>query len=210
MPGGKKILKDVTLNIELGERVALLGANGAGKTTLVKLVLGLLFPDAGTVTRPPQVKVGYYSQNHVETLRAQHGAQCALAHFKEAFPGEGEQELRAHLGAFGIKGALATQPIVSLSGGQTVRVALAHAVRAHPHFLVLDEPSNHLDAETVEALVESLREFAGAVLLVTHDQYVVEQVATETFLVQRSKLQRLENGIEDYKKMLAKKVDALL
>jgi ATP-binding cassette subfamily F protein 3 len=198
-------LKDVTMNIEMGERVALLGENGAGKTTLVKLVLGLIAPDTGTVTRPPQVKVGYYSQNHVEVLRAEQGASCALAYLKGAFPGEGEQELRAHLGAFGIKGALATQPIASLSGGQAVRVALAYAVHSHPHFLVLDEPSNHLDAETVEALVESLHDFAGAVLLVTHDQYLVEKVATRTFLVQRRKVQFLEQGIEDYRNALAKK-----
>lgn len=203
-------MKDVTLTIEMGERVALLGENGSGKTTLVKLVLGLLVPDTGNVARPPQVKVGYCSQNHVELLRSEQGSISALHYFKNAFPGEGEQELRAHLGAFGIKGGLATQPIESLSGGQAVRVALAHAVYTHPHFLVLDEPSNHLDAETVEALVESLCEFSGAVLLVTHDQYLVEKAATRTFLVQKSKLRFLENGIEEYRRLLAKKLEGFL
>jgi hypothetical protein len=113
--------------------------------------------------------VAYFQQTQVEEMCSQLDA-TPLSHLAARFPAAREQELRNQLGSFGVKGGTATQPLHTLSGGQAVRVALAAVFFSRPHCLVLDEPSNHLDLEGVGCLAEALRQYAGAVLLVSHDQ----------------------------------------
>ncbi|KAL4449533.1 hypothetical protein ABPG77_007177 [Micractinium sp. CCAP 211/92] len=198
---GAPVLPAVTLCIEQGERVGLVGPNGEGKSTLVKTLVGELPPLAGTVQMHGSARVAYFQQQQVEEMCARAGA-TALAYMQERWPAVREQELRNHLGSFGIKGGIATQPLSTLSGGQAVRVALAAAFYARPHLLVLDEPSNHLDLEGVECLVAALQGFAGGVLLVSHDQYLVEQAAQRVFLVADGEVGWLEGGVAEYVQQL--------
>ncbi|KAL4443909.1 hypothetical protein ABPG75_011646 [Micractinium tetrahymenae] len=199
---GRPVLPGVTLCIEQGERLALVGPNGEGKSTLVRTMVGELPPLAGTVQMHGSARVAYFQQTQVEQMCSAAGA-TALGYMQERWPAVKEQELRNHLGSFGIKGPTAMQPLPTLSGGQAVRVALAAAFYARPHLLVLDEPSNHLDLEGVECLVAALQGFTGGVLLVSHDQYLVEQAAQRVFLVAGGQVQRLEGGVADYVQQLS-------
>ncbi|BDA48302.1 probable ATP-binding cassette sub-family F member 3 [Coccomyxa sp. Obi] len=202
----KPVLSNITLCIEQGSRIALVGANGQGKSTLVKLMMGELAPGGGSVQRHPQAKIGFFAQDNVERLVIGKGASSALAHMKELHPDVKEQELRGHLGSFGIKGALATQPMRALSGGQAVRVGLAAVAFTSPHLLVLDEPTSHLDMLSIGSLMACLQAYSGAIVLVSHDQHFVASVASQVYLVEKASLRLLENGIKDYIKEIRKKL----
>ncbi|KAJ3078052.1 hypothetical protein HK102_004768, partial [Quaeritorhiza haematococci] len=161
---GRHLLNNVTLNVEPGERIGIVGANGEGKSTLTNLIMGHLQPTLGTINHHPQARIGYFAQHHVEHLHSL-STDSALTYFQSLHPTTKEQDIRAHLGKFGIGGDLILQPLSSLSGGQSVRVAMAATVFEAPHFLVLDEPTNHLDMDTIEAMAEGLREFGGGVVV---------------------------------------------
>eukprot|EP00884_Botryococcus_braunii_P007022 jgi/Botrbrau1/16320/Bobra.0066s0088.1 len=199
----RPVLSDVTMNVEMGARIAIVGANGAGKSTLMKLMVGELQPTSGSVRQLPQAKLGVFLQHHVEDLIGKAGeGGTPLSHLAALFPGRKEQELRGHLGSFQIKGHLATQPLTSLSGGQAVRVGLAATTLQAPHVLVLDEPSNHLDLGGVEALLNALKAYTGAVVLVSHDQHLVSGFADVVYAVGGKKVRRLEGGMPQYVKEL--------
>lgn len=194
----RSVLSHVTLTVEMGKRIALLGANGQGKSTLISLLIGHLHPTSGTITHHPQCKTGYFSQHTVEQLHSLPPKTTALQYLLEEFPSLNEQDVRSYLGSFGISGSLATQPIKTLSGGQLVRLALTKAVIPAPHLLILDEPTNHLDMDTIEALVKCLCQFTGAVIVVSHDQYFVSNVAEVVYLVKDGSVRRLEGGVDEY------------
>ena len=199
------MLVNVTLNVGQDARIAIVGANGSGKTTLVKALVGDLAPLKGKVTRHPTAKVGYFTQNHVDELHQYPNDTSALSLIKDRHPEYSEQEYRAHLGKYGIR-ANALQPLHSLSGGQKVRVAFALATfGSSPHLLVLDEPTNHLDYLTTEALLEALKEYNGAVLVVSHDQFFVSEVAEQVYAVKKGQLVHLEGGMEEYVKSCRKR-----
>ncbi|KAG8957465.1 hypothetical protein FRC03_010126 [Tulasnella sp. 419] len=177
-PGSKtKTLEDVTLTIHPGGRVGLMGRNGEGKSTLVKLLIGNLKPQMGTVERHPRLRIGYFDQHAVEMLSTPEvvGASALgyfMAQLKEKHNIEiDEQTGRSFLGSFGLQGRTATIPIATLSGGQKVRVALALIVYPAPDLLVLDEATTHLDKDTIVGFIRSLRRFTGAILLVSHDRH---------------------------------------
>ncbi|CAL8465918.1 g5454 [Coccomyxa elongata] len=202
----KPVLSNITLCIEQGSRIALVGANGQGKSTLVKLMMGELAPGGGSVQLHPQAKIGFFAQDNVERLVIGKGASSALAHMKELHPDVKEQELRGHLGSFGIKGALATQPMRALSGGQAVRVGLAAVAFTSPHLLVLDEPTSHLDMLSIGSLMACLQAYSGAIVLVSHDQHFIAGVASRVYLVEKASLRLLEGGVKDYVKEIRKKL----
>ena len=179
-------LKDVDLVVHPGERVGLCGLNGSGKSTLIKLIMGNATggqpqPNKGTITKHSTAKIACYSQHAVEELEVlgkTEPARTALAHLA-SIAGEtsSEQELRVVLAKLGLKGNFASDvPLASLSGGQRVRLALAEAFFGSPHLLILDEVTTHLDADTINSLVEALREWEGALLVVTHDRYFMRRV----------------------------------
>ncbi|GAB4816948.1 hypothetical protein N2152v2_003994 [Parachlorella kessleri] len=199
---GKPVLKEVSFSIEQDDRLALVGPNGEGKSTLVKTLLGDLPPLAGTVQTQSAARVAYFQQGQVEEL-CQRAGVTALSYMQERWASVREQELRNQLGSFGIKGSLATQPLSSLSGGQAVRVALAAVFFASPHLMVLDEPSNHLDLEGVECLAAALQSYTGAMVLVSHDQFLIKEVAQRVFLVADGEIAYLERGVEEYAQQLA-------
>lgn len=187
---GVYTLKDVDLVISPGDRIGLAGLNGSGKSTLIKLLVSSvagggagteLRPSKGSITTHPKVRVGYYSQHAVEELESlgkEQTDQTALSHLASiAGPEYSEQDLRGILANLGLKGPIVSDvPLESLSGGQRVRVALAKAVFDSPHLVILDEVTTHLDADTIVSLIEELRQWQGALLVVTHDRYFMRCV----------------------------------
>ena len=153
-PGQPNLFKNVNLGVDLNSRVALVGPNGIGKSTLLKLVLGDLEPVAGAVHRHGKLRLGRFSQHHVDQLDL---SLTALEHFSRCWPQAKPLEIRAHLGTMGMGGNLSLQKMSTLSGGQKSRVAFAQIMWQKPHLLLLDEPTNHLDLDAVEALIQETR-----------------------------------------------------
>lgn len=184
-PGKPALIQHVTVGLEMGGRVGILGANGAGKSTLIKIMQGKLAPQKGSIVVNRNVRVGTFAQHHVESLDlTSHCVDCIQA----AFPGLSDQDARNLLGRFGIAGDMALRQIATLSGGQKSRVALAIATYSQPHLIYLDEPTNHLDMETIDALIDAIKEFPGAIVVVSHDQYFLSQIAKEFWSVANGKV----------------------
>jgi len=170
-PGGPELFHDLNFGIGLDSRFAMVGGNGAGKPTLLGLIGGTLDPTRGRVYRNPKVRLAVFSQHHVDGLDL---ALTPLRYMAACFPDAKEPVHRSHLASFGVDAELASQPMYTLSGGQKSRVALAKVTWTKPHLLLLDEPSNHLDIDAVDALIEGLATFKGGVLMVSHDQHLIE------------------------------------
>jgi ATP-binding cassette subfamily F protein 3 len=182
-PGRKKtpILSDIDLTIHPGARVGLAGLNGSGKTTLVSLIMGAgdsqgLLPSSGTISRHARVRIGRFSQQSVEDISAIASSQpqlTALRHMMEAAGADmQEKDARGLLGGLGLHGQTVSDvPLVLLSGGQKVRVALAELLWPPPQLLILDEVTTHLDSDTILSLVLALQAYDGALLVVTHDRF---------------------------------------
>ena len=185
--GSLEIFSGVDLSIDRGARVVILGFNGAGKTTLLRLLAGMEKPDSGEVAPGYGLRVGYYAQEH-ETL--DHDASV-WDNVRAAAPNTPEQQLRTLLGAFLFGGEQLAQPAGSLSGGEKTRLALAELVSSAANVLLLDEPTNNLDPASREQVLDALRSFTGAVVLVTHDPGAVEALQPERVIL-------LPDGAEDH------------
>ncbi|RMF38662.1 MAG: ABC transporter ATP-binding protein [Alphaproteobacteria bacterium] len=196
---GCRVLSHLSLRIDQDDRIALLGANGQGKSTLAKLIAGRLAPMAGQATRARGLKVGYFAQHQLEELRA---GESPLQHLTVRRPEAPPARLRATLAAGGIGAEIADNPVARLSGGQKARLALLLATLEAPHILVLDEPTNHLDIESREALVHALAEYEGAIVLISHDPWLVEAVADRLWLVRDGRVRPFDGDVEDYRAML--------
>jgi ATP-binding cassette subfamily F protein 3 len=171
----KPLFTDVELTLERGMRLALLGPNGTGKSTLLHTIAGSLAPLAGRRRVGDRVRIGVFHQDLAQALPPD---RSALEHGITENPLTPPERIRAVLGALGLSGGRAERPIGVLSGGEKARVALASLVLRPCNVLLLDEPTNHLDAETVDVLVDAVRAWEGALAFVTHDRFVVEQLAT--------------------------------
>jgi ATP-binding cassette subfamily F protein 3 len=199
-PGSERtIFEKVDLTANMDARIVVLGENGSGKTTLLKILLGDHEPTAGVRHVHRNMRVGYFCQHHVDTLSMN---QTSLELFKTRYPGQLDVVYRSHLGKYGVSGELAMRPISSLSGGQKSRVAFAVMTWHEPNFFILDEPTNHLDIETVEALGNALLKFKGGLILVSHNEQLIQMVAQETWLCGEKTVKRIEGGFPAYKKAL--------
>jgi ATP-binding cassette subfamily F protein 3 len=199
-PGKKKAptLTDVSLTIHPGTRTGLAGLNGSGKTTLVSLIAGSLVPTSGTISRHARVKIGRFSQQSVEETTAFASSDpklTALRHVMEEGGAElEEKEARQILGSLGLHGQTVSDvPLVLLSGGQKVRVALAKLLWPPPQLLILDEVTTHLDADTILSLVLALKEYDGALLVITHDRFFMRYVRRSPRLLSVSSRGGLEH-----------------
>ena len=199
------LLKDVNLDVQMDSRIALVGANGCGKTTLLKIMMEQLRPLKGFVSRNPRLRIGYFTQHHVDSMDL---TTSAVDWMSKSFPGKTDEEYRRHLGSFGITGTLGLQKMQLLSGGQKSRVAFAALCLNNPHILVLDEPSNHLDTTGLDALVEALKNFNGGVLMVSHDISVIDSVCKEIWVSEQGTVKRFEGTIYDYRDYILQSADA--
>lgn len=197
--GGRPVLSGLSLRIDPDDRIALLGANGQGKSTLARALSGRLGPMAGRITAARGLKVGYFAQHSVEELD---GTASALAHLQRLCPDWPQTRLRARLAAGGIGAEIAENPVSRLSGGQRARLALLLAATGAPHLMVLDEPTNHLDIDSREALVRALTEWPGAVVLISHDPWLVSAVADRLWLVRDGRVRPFDGDVEDYRALL--------
>ncbi len=185
--GSLEVFTGVDLAIDRGSRVVVLGLNGAGKTTLLRVLAGAEVPDAGTVEPGHGCKIGYFAQEH-DTLD---NAATVWENIRHAAPDTGEQELRGLLGAFMFSGPQLDQPAGTLSGGEKTRLALAGLVASTANVLLLDEPTNNLDPASREQVLDALRSYLGAVVLVTHDPGAAEALGPQRVVL-------LPDGTEDF------------
>lgn len=191
--GDKVILIDANATIMNGERVGIVGPNGAGKSVLLKLILGQIAADGGEVWTGPSIKTGYYAQEH-ETLNFSQTPVEALREVKPMYEGEAVAQLQRFLLPYEATG----QRIATLSGGEKSRVQLARLMQLGANCLVLDEPTNNLDIPAAEVLEEALEKFQGAVVVVSHDRYLLDRLVDRIFEVRDGELRVFEGGYSDY------------
>jgi ATP-binding cassette subfamily F protein 3 len=196
---GQPILAALDLRLDPDDRVALLGANGNGKTTFARLLAGRLPAMSGHMTRPSKLVTGYFAQHQIEEMRPD---ESAYDHLATLLPQLNAEAIRTRLGAFGFGQDKAFVPVSALSGGERARLNLALVTHDAPALLILDEPTNHLDMETRESLVEALADYAGAVVLVSHDWHLVELVADRLWLVENGTVSPFDGDLDAYRRRL--------
>ncbi len=174
------VLTKVTLRIDHDDRIALLGANGNGKSTLIKLLANRLEPFSGAVTRADKLSIAYFAQHQLDELNED---GSPYDHVRRLMPDAPESKVRARAGAIGFSGKAADTLVKSLSGGEKARLLLGLATFHGPNMIILDEPTNHLDIDSRAALAEAINDFPGAVIMVSHDRYLIEACADRLWVV---------------------------
>ena len=195
------VLEQVKLNLVPGSRIGLLGRNGQGKSTLIKLLAGVHAPKQGVFNTAKGLKIGYFAQHQLETLDA--GA-TPLLHLQRIDEKATEQQLRDYLGGFGFNGDEALAPVAPMSGGEKARLVLALIVYQKPNLLLLDEPTNHLDLEMRHALNIALQGFEGAMVLVSHDRFLLSSVCEDFYLVDSGQVEPFTGDLDDYRDWILK------
>ncbi len=203
---GRAVLSGLSLRIDNDDRIALLGANGNGKSTFVKLLADRLAPMQGQITRADNLKVGYFAQHQLDELEPE---KSPYDHVRALMPDAPEAKVRTRVGSIGFSGDAADHAVKTLSGGEKSRLLLGLATFAAPHLIILDEPTNHLDIDSRGALIEAVNDFPGAVILVSHDRYLLEACADRLWLVQDGKVKPFDGDLDDYRNLvLAADADA--
>jgi ATP-binding cassette, subfamily F, member 3 len=193
----KPILNRVTLRIDTDDRIALLGSNGNGKSTLVKLLAGRLPPFSGKVIRAEKLSVGYFAQHQVDELNLD---ASPYDHIRRLMPDAPESKVRGRAGAIGFSGKAGDTLVKNLSGGEKARLLLGLATFFGPNMIILDEPTNHLDIDSRAALAEAINEFPGAVIMVSHDRYLIEACADQLWVVADGMVASYDGDLDDYRR----------
>mmetsp|Transcript_15665 Transcript_15665/g.43388 ORF Transcript_15665/g.43388 Transcript_15665/m.43388 type:complete len:789 (-) Transcript_15665:3-2369(-) len=196
------LLQKINFGLDNSSKIALLGANGQGKTTLLNLIMGQLRPVAGSVVVNSGLRIGHFTQHHSERFDL---SLSAIENMLNIFNSAEDQVIRSFLGRFQIQGADALKPMRYLSGGQKSRVSFAVLAYQRPHLLIIDEGSNHLSMDAVDALIQAIQDFKGGLLVVSHDQYFVNATCNEIWIVEEGKASRFDGTFDDYKSHTAKK-----
>ena len=201
------IVNNINLILRGGARIGVLGVNGAGKSTLVKTIAGELEPISGQFSPSRGLAIGYFAQQQLDMLDLQ---ATPLLHLQRiAGPAVREQELRNYLGSFGFSGDTVNSPLAPFSGGEKARLALSLIVWQKPNLLLLDEPSNHLDVQTREALATALAEFDGSVLMVSHDRHLLRTTVDNFWIVADGKVIEFDGDLEDYQVWLSERQQSM-
>ncbi len=207
--GNKHLFSDLEGDVERNQRIFLLGANGCGKTTLLRLILGIEKPDRGQLQTGHNVKLGYFSQNQLETLDPKLSLFDTL---HEASPKLTHTEVRGLLARFLFNGDEVFKPVEVLSGGEKSKVALAKLMLSGPNTLLLDEPTNHMDIPAKEVLTDAFRDFEGTILCISHDRYFIQELATHIWEVYEGHLIQYAGDYDYYlykrKELRAKTLEA--
>ncbi|MEC6815460.1 ABC transporter ATP-binding protein [Photobacterium toruni] len=194
------ILEKIRLNLVPGSRIGLLGRNGAGKSTLIKMLAGDLPAKAGDMAFSQGVKIGYFAQHQLETLYLD---DTPVQHMARIAPNSTEQQLRDYLGSFGFLGDKALEKVGPFSGGEKARLVLALIVWQRPNLLLLDEPTNHLDLDMRQALTFALQSYEGAMVIVSHDRYLLRATTDDLYLVHDRQVVPFDGDLSDYHKWLS-------
>ena len=194
--GDTPILQRLNLGVQAGARIGLLGPNGAGKSTLIKLLCGELPPLTGSLIPARDLKIGYFAQHQLETLRPD---ESPIWHVQKLSPEVREQEIRDFLGGFDFRGDQASAPVGPMSGGEKSRLALSLIVWQKPNLLLLDEPTNHLDLDMRAALTLALQDYTGAVIVVSHDRSLLASTTDTYWLVEGGTVQPFDGDLDDYR-----------
>ncbi len=189
------ILKNVNFSVHAQSRIGILGPNGAGKSTLMKCLAGLSSPLSGALIPHPNLKIGYFAQQHLEQLEPN---KSPVAHIVKLDPTAKEQAIRTFLGKFGFSKEMALSHIAHFSGGEKSRLALALIVWQRPNLLLLDEPTNHLDIDMRTNLTIALQQFNGAVIIISHDRFLLRASCNDFLLLSCGNVLHYTGDLEDY------------
>ena len=193
--GDHRVFAGLDLTILAGDRIGLIGPNGAGKSSLIRLLAGAQ-EGGGRIGRARDLRVGYFAQHQLDQLHAVHSP---YQHIDELGLGLSEQQIYDHLGSFGFAHERASETVGHFSGGEKARLVLALLVAQKPNLLLLDEPTNHLDLEMRHALGIALQDFAGALVIVSHDRFLLETVSDRFLLVAAGEVQAFDGNLDDYR-----------
>ncbi len=203
--GDSRVLENVSVSIQQGDRIGLLGANGAGKSTLVKALVGELSPSAGERRASRNLVVGYFAQHQVDDQPAE---MQPLTLLLARYPELSESQGRKYLGGYGFNGDAVFQTIDTLSGGERARLALAMIIRQRPNLLLLDEPTNHLDIDMRHALTDALQGFNGALVVISHDRSLLRASVDSLMLVAHRRVKPFDDDLDGYAKWLSEQRDS--
>lgn len=190
----KELIKSLTMNVRRGEHIAIIGANGIGKTSILKLIQGIIPHEGGNISWGGNVKISYFEQEHA--ILDPH--KTVLEEIMDRYPRLSEQQARSVLGAVLLTGENVFKPISVLSGGERAKLCFAIMALNRGNVLVLDEPTNHLDLSTKEVLEDALAEFSGTIILVSHDRYLLNKVASRIIEVKHDEVNSYEGNFDTY------------
>lgn len=190
----KELIKSLTMNVRRGEHVAIIGANGIGKTSILKLIQGIIPHEGGNISWGGNVKISYFEQEHA--ILDPH--KTVLEEIMDRYPRLSEQQARSVLGAVLLAGENVFKPISVLSGGERAKLCFAIMALNRGNVLVLDEPTNHLDLSTKEVLEDALAEFGGTIILVSHDRYLLNKVASRIIEIKHDEVNSYDGNFDAY------------
>jgi ATPase subunit of ABC transporter with duplicated ATPase domains len=190
------VIKDFSLEVSRGDKIAVIGANGRGKSTLLKMLAGVLKPDSGKVEPGHQVNISYFPQNHSELVEKT--SQTSFDWLKARRPGVYDQDIRSAMGKMLFGGDDAFKPVSALSGGETARLIMAGMMISDHNVIILDEPNNHLDLEAVSALGWALEEYKGTAIVASHDRNLIDHFATKIISIEPDGIVVYDGNLENY------------
>jgi ATP-binding cassette subfamily F protein 3 len=200
----KILFSDVNFSIDQESRIAIVGSNGMGKSTLLNLIAGDIEATKGFLFRHGRLKLARFSQHHVDTLDLD---LTCVEFFQKSFPGKDSQAYRNFLGKYGVIGEMANQKIETLSGGQKSRLVFAYMAMQEPQIMILDEPANHLDIETVDVLCQAINAYNGGVVIISHDERLITHCCDEVWILANRQVNRWEGDFDSYKAQVLKEID---
>ena len=199
------LLKGLNMGIDMDSRICIVGPNGSGKSTIIKLITEEVNPTEGEIRRNPRLRVGIYNQHFVDRLPMD---KDPVTYLRGLFNEETYQSCRNLLGRYGLEGHAHTISIRDLSGGQKARVVFAELSLMAPHLLFLDEPTNNLDIESIDALCDALKQYNGGIILVSHDARLIESIECQLWVVEDHNCQEFKAGFAAYREHLLEKLES--